>query len=121
MVSVVTVDYDLENVDNPLCYWVVLKHKLEAIARHPKVRRVKVCETNKGKHIYLLVDDDMELEETLPLRAYLCDDPNRIEIDIERIRYGVPETANVLFTAKYEYRKGRVTYKSREGFCYTIK
>lgn len=55
--------------------------------------------TNKGWHIYAAFNSDSE--STLDLRAYLGDDPGRIEFDEIREKLGLYDWEDTLFAEKY--------------------
>jgi len=66
----------------------------------------KVCLTKKGLHLYVL--DKRENLNDIPIRAFLGDDPIRLEIDIKRKMRKLDILTNTLFKEKFE---GKEHYK----------
>lgn len=68
-----------------------LKHLADAIEVH-------ISSSGQGVHIVGWFEEDLSTHERLQLRRGLCDDPNRIRIDVERALNGV--YTGVLWTEK---------------------
>ncbi len=117
----VNVDYDRGLwSDTPSCWERVFLERVKALRHNEHVKHIRICETGKGYHVYIEVDDKLLFDDEVAMRAILCDDPNRIMLDITRYRKGLRHLLRVLFNYKRRIVKGRKVYESRE-VCEVIK
>ena len=102
---VITIDLDLEEVRHEQGDEARPRTPLETLICLLRLayvcsdRRCYVCRTRKGIHIYIYTDV-YDIERAVALRSYLCDDPIRIDIDINRVSHGKLAYIETLFKVK---------------------
>jgi len=63
----------------------------------------RVCLTRKGLHLKIL--EDVEKEKTIPLRIWLGDDMDRVELDLRRLA----RKHYIFFDTLFQYKKNLIT------------
>jgi len=105
------VDFDLEKegkeVSELEVLFYVLRWKLIC-----SIYKCKVCKTRKGLHLKVFAD--VEPEKTIPLRIWLGDDSNRLELDIFRLRKA---NKKLFFDTLFQYKKELKTGKESIEKC----
>jgi len=66
---------------------------------------LRFYETNKGYHYRIKLKQKIHIDDAIKLRYFLGDDPNRIHMDLLRLRSGLT-IFDVLFTNKKVIRSG---------------
>jgi len=66
---------------------------------------LRFYETNKGYHYRIKLKQRIHVNDAIKLRYFLGDDPNRIHMDLLRLRSGLT-IFDVLFTSKKPIKKG---------------
>jgi len=67
--------------------------------------QLRFYETNKGYHYRIKLKQSIHINDAIKLRYFLGDDPNRIHMDLLRLRSGLT-IFDVLFTSKKVIKSG---------------